>query len=155
MFPPTTTPHLSGLFLFLLLITSVSHAQIYKCVDENKRTYYSEKKDACKSDAVKMNVRSQPEHMQSPKDSAAYWGEQERMRKQRKLQEDYNKKNYEPRVSTRPKSLSGGRAGNTNQSRCNLARDILSGAVGHSNGAKTDDYDRRVAQRDVEKYCSN
>jgi hypothetical protein len=53
----------------------------------------------------------------------------------------------------KPKSLSGGRSDDSDGSRCNLARDVLSGAVRHTNGAPTDKYDREIAENDVRAYC--
>lgn len=152
---PPLTPRVLFAFMTLLLWASVSHAQVYKCVDENGRTHYSENADACKSNAAKVKVNTPSGPTQSPEAAATQWGEQERLRKQRQLKEEYNAKKYESQENLKPKSLSGGRAGNTDQSKCNLARDILNGSVVHPNGKPTDDYDRRVAQRDVEKYCGN
>ena len=41
----------------------------------------------------------------------------------------------------------------TNASRCLLARNVISGAVRHSNNAPTDSYDREVANRDIRNNC--
>ena len=142
--------------LMLLLVSPISHAQIYKCVDQNGRTHYSEKKDdTCKSQAVKVGGATPSGPAQSPETSAQHWQEQERLRKQRSIEEEYRNR---PVLSVRfrlppGQSTSNQSSGGTDDSKCRLARDVLSGAVRHSNGAKTDDYDRRVAQRDVEKYC--
>lgn len=52
-----------------------------------------------------------------------------------------------------PRSLSGGREHGTDASRCALARDVLSGAVRHGNGAPTDAHDIEVARSDVKLFC--
>ncbi len=154
------TPHihrsLFRVLVVLLLVSPNSHAQIYKCVDQNGRTHYSEKKDdTCKSQAVKVDVRTQAGPTQAAASSAEHWQEQERLRKQRSIEEEYRNR---PVLSVRFRlppnpSTSNPSSGGADDSKCRLARDVLSGAVRHSNGAKTDDNDRRVAQRDVEKYC--
>lgn len=142
--------------LMLLLVSPISHAQIYKCVDQNGRTHYSEKKDdSCKSQAVKVNVQTQAGPTQAAASSAEHWQGQERLRKQRRIEEEYRNR---PVLSVRfrlppAQSTSNQSSGGTDDSKCRLTRDVLSGAVRHANGAKTDGYDRRVAQRDVEKYC--
>jgi hypothetical protein len=56
-------------------------------------------------------------------------------------------------VATSPKSLSGGKSDETDASRCNLARDVISGAVRHRNGAPTDKNDREVAENDIRAFC--
>ena len=145
-----------GIALALLFVSPAGYAQIYKWVDENGRTHYSEKKeDAGKAStsAVKVNAPSGP--TQSAESSAEHWQEQERLRKQRNIEEEYRKR---PALSIQfklpPQQNTAAPTGqNADDSRCRLARDVLNGAVRHSNGAKTDDYDRKVAQRDVEKYC--
>lgn len=52
-----------------------------------------------------------------------------------------------------PPSLSEGLNRETDAYRCALAKDILAGAVRHSNGARTDDHDRQVAQSDIRLFC--
>jgi len=56
-------------------------------------------------------------------------------------------------ADTQPKSLSGGRIEETDAAKCNYARDILSGALLHRNGAPTDENDRRIAENDSRTYC--
>jgi hypothetical protein len=140
-------------FLALLFFSSTAHAQIYKWVDENGRTHYSEKKeDAGKSSPEAVKVNAQPTSTQSSKAYTDYWKEQGRLNRQRQIEEQ-NKKTYGSPTAQRPRSLSGGKSDNTDQSKCNLARDVINGAVRHTNGAPIDKHDRDVAQRDIEKYC--
>jgi hypothetical protein len=139
--------------LILLFVSSTSHAEVYKWVDENGQTHYSEKKeDAGKAKAAKLKIMSQPTSTQATNSSSQYWQEQERQFKQLQAQK-LTVIPYAPPVATRPKSLSGGKSDETDASKCNLARDVISGAVRHPNGAPTDTYDREVAENDIRAFC--
>lgn len=53
-----------------------------------------------------------------------------------------------------PKSLSGGKSDESDESRCNFARDILSGAVKRAGRrGPLDDDDRAMAANDVRMFC--
>jgi hypothetical protein len=136
--------------LTLWLVSASSHAEIYKWVDANGQTHYSERKDdAGKAKALDIKVR--PEPAQAASGSPQYWQDQERQFRQRQAERSAQKP--ESPVDKRPKSLSGGKIDETDASKCNLARDILSGAVEHSNGAPTDPNDRHIAESDIRRYC--
>jgi hypothetical protein len=135
--------------LSLLFVSAASPAEIYKWVDEKGQTHYSERKeDAGKAKAVELKVKAEPESKQAPQD----WQEQERQSRQRQLKK-LNEKPSGPPADTRPKALSDGRSDDTDASRCNLARDVISGAVRHPNGKPTDDYDRAIAENDIRSFC--
>src|SRR5450759_1174685 len=139
--------------LTLLFVSSTSHAQIYKWVDASGQTHYSERKeDAGKAKAVELKVESQPISTQATNSSAQDWQEQERQFKQRQAQK-LNEKKYVSPVATRPKSLTGGKSDDPDAWRCSLARDVISGAVRHRNGAPTDKNDREVAENDIRAFC--
>lgn len=139
--------------LALGLVSSTCHAEIYKWIDANGKTHFSERKDiAGKAREVGLNSNSQPTSTQATKSTSEYWQEQETLFKQRQMQNPQNIPTA-PSLATKPKALSDGRADDSNASRCNLARDVLSGAVKHPNGAPTDKYDREVAENDVRAYC--
>jgi hypothetical protein len=53
----------------------------------------------------------------------------------------------------RPESVSGGREGGTDVSRCALAKDVLNGPLKHSNGAPLDASDIKTASQDIRKFC--
>jgi hypothetical protein len=136
--------------LTFLFVSSTSHAEIYKWTDANGQTHYSEKKaDADKAKALQLKVKSAPISTQAADPLMQNLHEQERQFKTRQEQ-NQNK----PPADTRPKSLSGGKVDQTSDaSQCNLARDIVSGAVKHRNGAKTDDNDIEVAKNDIRAFC--
>lgn len=143
----------SCLSVMLLLTSTISHAQIYKWVDSNGRTHYSEKKEySSTSKTDELKIKSQPTSTQSP-NATEYWQEQERQLRQR-LIENSDKNTYKPSQSAmKPKSLSGGRSDDSSTSKCNLARDVINGSVKHSNGAPIDKYDREIAENDIRTYC--
>lgn len=144
---------LLGFCLTLLLVPSICHAEIYKWVDANGQTHFSERMDDTgKAKVVELKTNSQPTSTQANKSTSQYWQEQETFFKQRQMQNPANKTSG-PSLATKPKALSDGRSNDSNTSRCNLARDVLSGAVRHPNGAPTDKYDREVAENDVRSYC--
>jgi hypothetical protein len=134
-----------------LFVSSTGHAQIYKWVDANGQTHYSERKaDAGKATAVELKVESQSMSTRAGNSSAQDWQEKERQFKQRQAQ----KRNEEtPTVANKPQALSGGRSDETDSSRCNLARDVISGAVSHRNRAPIDKHDREVAENDIRAFC--
>ena len=139
--------------LTLIFVPTTSHAEIYKWVDANGRTHYSERKDDVgKAKAVELKVTPQTASTQTTNTPTEYWQDQERQFKQRQIQQQSEKPHGVP-ANTSPKSLSGGREDGTNASRCNLARDIISGAVKHPNGKPTDKYDREVAENDIRAFC--
>lgn len=143
-----------GVCLTPLLMASNSHAQqIYKWVDANGRTHYSEKKDdAGNARMEELKLKSQPSSPQEANSSAQYLQEQERKFRQRQAQTP-TERPYKPPVATSAKSLSGGKEDGTDASRCALAQDVLSGAVRHRNRAPTDAHDREVAQNDIRTFC--
>jgi hypothetical protein len=136
-----------------LFVSSTIHAQIYKWVDASGQTHYSERKeDAGKATAVELKVESQSMSTRATNSSAQDWQEKERQFKQRQIQKP-NERTYGPPAATRPQALSGGKSDETDSSRCNLARDVISGAVKHRNGAPIDKHDREVAENDIRAFC--
>lgn len=133
-----------------LLTTVTAHAEIYKWVDANGKVHYSEKKDEAgkaKVEEVKVNAgEGRPSAVLS-------WQEQEVEFRKRQM-EKQAKQAREP--VAKPKEASPFVPGNqpeTNESRCALAKGILSGKVIHGGNIKTDANDRAIAERDVSTYC--
>ena len=139
--------------LLLWLAATACQGEIYKWVDANGRTHFSERKDdAGKAQAVDLKPTHQPNSAASNTSPSEYWQDKERQFRQRQIQ-NQNTKQPETPANRPPKSLSGGHEDGTDASRCNLARDVLSGAVRHGNGKPTDQYDREIAENDVRRYC--
>lgn len=143
-----------GACLSVLLTPLISHAQIYKWVDRNGVTHYSEKKEhASAAKTNELKIKSQPSSTQSANSSTEYWQEQERQLRERQIEKAEKNLPQHSQNVPKPKSLSGGRSGDSSASKCNLARDVINGSVRHSNGAPTDKYDREVAENDIRTYC--
>lgn len=142
-----------SLCLAVLFVSPTGHAEIYKWVDANGQTHFSERKDnAGKAKALELKPLPQTNSTQATSSSPEYWQDQEIQFRRRQI-EAKAEKPHGPSLITKPKPLSDGTSDGSDASRCNLARDVLSGAVRHSNGAPTDAYDREVAENDVRSYC--
>jgi len=136
-------------FLVLAFVVPVSQARIYKWVDENGVTHYSQKKPAAKS-AKTLKLRKQPTSVKTPEEMHR---EKEAIRRQKVDQENATVKAEAKPKKKRPKSVTGGITDGSDASNCALARDILNGSLEHNNGEPVDDYDIRLAKRDVERFC--
>lgn len=145
---------MTGIFIIFFLVSTSSHAQIYKWTDANGRTHYSETKEhASTSKTDELKIRSQPTSTKSGNASSEYWQEQERQLKQRQVENSIKKASEPSPTVPRPKSLSGGRSDDTSLSKCNLARDVINGSVRHADGSPTDRYDREVAENNMRTFC--
>ena len=138
-------------FAALLHVSSLAQAELYKWVDAAGRTHYSDKKaNAGASEAKELKVAAAPQ----PSAGSPDWKRQEEEFKRRqvvgraKARQDAR---YEAQFQS-PR-LNGRVAPENDSARCQLARDVVSGAVEHTNGAVTDGKDIQVAQRDIAKFC--
>lgn len=133
-----------------LMITVTANAEIYKWVDANGKTHYSEKKD----DAGRAKVEEVKVNAGEGKASAApSWQEQEIEFRKRQA-EKQAKQAKEPVVKPKePSPFVPGNQPETNESRCAMAKAILSGKLVHTNNNKTDANDKAIAERDVSTYC--
>lgn len=142
----------NGLPLCMALVAFPSYAQIYKWVDEQGRTHYSEQRDAAgKARPEEVNVKQQASSAQAP--ASPSWKEKEREFQSRQARKSVDEANRPEESGYRPESLSKGRKDESNQGKCNLAKDIVNGSVRHRNGAPTDQYDIEVAKNDIKTYC--
>lgn len=144
----------SVLSLFLLFIASTGHAEIYKWVDANGRTNFSERA-AVAGGAKTSVVNLQPLSESTPSSipSAQSWQEQEQQFRERQSKMRSAEQARKTASSVAPVSLSRGKGEGSDDARCRLAKDVLSGAVKHTNGTPTDAYDRNTAENDVRVAC--
>ncbi|MCH2240898.1 MAG: DUF4124 domain-containing protein [Aquabacterium sp.] len=139
-----------GLLLAAALLASLgAQAQIYKWVDDKGVTHYSTDKTAATRGAAVREVKVQAR----PAASAAPAGPAATPRTALPPPPAPAQQQPAPQPQQAQRSLSGGREHGTDASRCALARDVLSGAVRHGNGAPTDAHDIEVAQSDVRLFC--
>ncbi len=142
--------HILSACLALMLFTPTCYAEIFKWVDSNGRTHYSEnEKEAGAAKAEKIKVVSPASSASVP--PAQSWSEQ--VKQLDKRQQEKPKPTAVVKPKPKPKALSDGTSDGTDASRCRLARDVISGAVVHPNGAPTDQYDRDTAQNEIRSYC--
>lgn len=141
------------LMLAAMLLHGASHAQIFKWVDQEGKTHYSSHMHGAGLASVDAVVHTPGwAKVQAAADaSALQWQARERdfQRRQTGRVDDAVE-------AARPKRLSTGYGSNqidTDKAKCDLARDILSGAVAHRTGAVIDANDRQIAERDVKAFC--
>lgn len=152
------SPCLPAIGLALLLAASASQAEIYKWVDANGRTHYTQNKEEAeraKAAEVKINTHTpSPEEVKASRD---YWEEKQMQLKAREDRRDQEQRIRNAQNSQRPaaapRSLSNGRDDGSDASKCNLARDILSGSVRLRSGEQIGDYERQTAENDIRRFC--
>ncbi|WP_178372470.1 DUF4124 domain-containing protein [Massilia sp. CF038] len=140
--------------LCLAAFASPAHAELYKWVDANGKIHYSDRADAGKAkvDTLVTGPKSAPPAAIS---ATPDWQQQEAASRKRREQEQADAAKARAQAPARSRPHEGYRNGKpeTDDSRCRLARDVLSGAARHSGGAPTDRNDIEVAQRDVQAFC--
>lgn len=147
----------AGLFTVLVVLSAfaasaAAAAEVYKWTDKDGKVHYSERRPAAAGGkAVDIKLTSPPPQTVSPATmNASSSPETAAPGAAVKRREEVG----QGPSNSQPKSLSGGRIDETKESKCNLARDVLSGAVRHGNGAPTDAHDRQVAENDIRIFCS-
>jgi hypothetical protein len=134
------------LALAALAIAPLAHAELYKYVDAAGRTHYTDNKaEAAQGGAKELKVAPPPAQAAGTPD----WKRQEEAFKRRQAEARLREREtttYAPRQQGRVTP-------ENDAARCQLARDVVSGAVEHTNGAVTDGKDIQVARRDIEKFC--
>ncbi|MCH8620276.1 DUF4124 domain-containing protein [Undibacterium sp. TS12] len=137
--------------LALVLAAPASHADIYKWVDADGKTHYSERKeDAGKSKVEEVKIKSSPETTNTA--TRPGWQEQEAEFRQRQIQRQQEEAKANKPAPVKPRQLYSEKP-ETDASRCEMAKDILGGKLVHGNGAKTDANDRMIAERDKSRFC--
>lgn len=136
--------------LVSLWASSAFSADVYKWVDAKGQTHYSQRSDpAVKSKTVQLKVSAPQPSASAPAAVISRDAGQEWVSSPPAAAKPVQAKPASPRVTTEPR----GDTIETNASKCKLARDVLSGAVEHGNGARTDAYDRQVAESDIRLFC--
>jgi hypothetical protein len=141
------------IWLTLASLSGTCHAEIYKWVDANGQTHFSERAAVAGAKPIELEAEA-PATPPRPS-SAQYWKEQERQFQERQWSKRTLEQLRRPQLEEHPKSLSGGtkKFEDSDTWRCNLAKDIISGAVRHSNGFQTTGYDIKLAKENVRAFC--
>lgn len=139
------------LSLALLGASGAVHADIYKWVDANGVTNYTDNPDLAGGARVQMLKTSA-----APAANPAGTWQQREAEFQRRQQHKLMAPAY------RPRGEAGGGAGTvvhrggepeTDATRCALARAVVEGTVRHVNDLPIDQHDRDVANNDIRSYC--
>lgn len=152
-----------------LLIASPSHAEIYKWVDANGRTHYSETKPTTSVSKLKeVAIRAAPatpaineRAANIPAVASPAWQVYEKTYQERRAQQENVAEVGSLSSTNRPLLSHAPGTVETDAIRCARARDLLprikAGAVKHQlwNGAITnvDDNDRVIAENDITNFC--
>jgi len=138
-----------SLVLLLFFASSGLLAQIYKWTDKNGQVHYAQTPPTGQAAGAVDLRESQlgepppPKPAESPASAAS--------KPAPAASAPLPKKKAPP---PSPKSLSGGKSDESDESRCNFARDILSGAIKRvGRQGSVDDNDRAVAENDVRMFC--
>lgn len=137
--------------LVLLLCFSVSGAlaQIYKWTDKNGQVYYSQTPPPGQAAGTVDFRESQLGQAPPAKPADSPASVASRPAPAASAAAAPKKSPPQP-----PKSLSGGKSDESDEARCNFARDILSGAVKRAGRrGPVDDDDRAMAANDVQMFC--
>jgi hypothetical protein len=138
-----------GLVLLVFAVSCGAYAQIYKWTDKTGQVHYAQTPPSGQAagavDLRESQLGEPPPPI--PAESAASAASKPAPAASAPLP----KKKAPP---TSPKSLSGGKSDESDESRCNFARDILSGAIRRvGRQGSVDDNDRAVAENDVRMFC--
>jgi hypothetical protein len=139
--------YLPYLILFLITVfwTSPSYAELYKWIDANGQTHYSDKKQNLGKAVIK-ELKLKDSYNGGP---IAPSSKPSPIKSEIELIPEPNNKVLPANII----SNYGGGQLETDATRCALAREVLEGTVRHGSGAITDDHDKKVANRDVKKFC--
>jgi hypothetical protein len=139
----------------LLALPLLCHAEVYKWVDAKGVVHYSDNKFEAENAQV---AELKASTTQAPAAAPAGPTWQQRDAEFRKRQHDKLVASaYKPAPAV-PQPVNPKRPYYSNEiatdaSRCELARDIISGAAKPVSGRKTSSYDREVANNDVRAFC--
>ncbi len=135
----------------LVLVSPATHAGIYKWVDADGKTHYSDNKEAAgQAQVEELKLKSAPP---APRAIVQSWQEKENEFKVRQIQKNNQIPQQTPVSAKARRSSYPGNQPETDKSRCDLAREVKSGAVKHRNGARTDNNDLEIADRDIRAFC--
>lgn len=151
---PSLHSGLSGAFLALVFAALPCAAQVYKWVDANGRTHYAaSKEEAGQAKAAEVKIKAGGPSEEEAKASAQSWQIRNRGVDQRLAEKPIAVVAPPPQVARAPRSLSGGIDDGSAESKCNFARDILSGGLKRRDGLPLSAGDRNIAQNDIKVFC--
>ncbi|NGZ84236.1 DUF4124 domain-containing protein [Duganella aceris] len=146
------------LLAVLLALSPLCHAEVYKWVDEKGVVNYTDNKfQAGQGKVAELKVAPPPPPAASAV-AGPTWQQRDaefrRLQQHKLMQPGYRPRTAAPAAQTPPKQASyrGGKI-DTDASRCDLARDIKSDKLAHSNGMPIDANDLQTAENDIRRFC--
>jgi hypothetical protein len=137
--------------LVLSWLAPACQAQLYKWVDANGQTHYSDRKEeAGKARVDEMKVAIPSNALQKP---VRVPGQQQFEAAIRRRQIEQGKQAAAAAHPLKPSRSYYTNEPETDASRCTLAQDITSGRARHRFGAPTDANDRAIANQDIKRFC--
>ena len=137
--------------LALAVTGPAAQAQIYKWVDEQGRTHYSaNKEDAARPKASEVKVREQP---RSSTEDRSYWDYLRSTGKVEATPAPASAPSRTESAARAPMLSDNGHDDGTDKAKCNIAQDVLSGALRLRNGESTGEYERKTAVDDIRRHC--
>jgi len=146
------TRYLISIFVMILFVSSNCYAEVYKWVDANGHTHYSDKKvDAGQSKVESLDVK--PLLNLIPKVSTPNPNAKESVSSQSRPR---NQDIQQEKTQTKSKHSANSRGQKNDHVdyRCNLARRVISGEAKLVNGEPTGEHEIMVAKRDIRKFCN-
>jgi len=139
-------------YLALIFFAPTCYAEIFKWVDANGHTHYSEnKEDAGESKIINVKVAAPPASASTQPQKSSTEQVKDIIDKLNNMQKSrppvFMKNNI------RPLTLPHEAPESRDTSDCRLARNVISGAVKHKNGAPTDQNDINTAKNDIRSFC--
>jgi len=147
---PGIKRYLLSIFVMFLLVSLNCYAEVYKWVDANGLTHYSDKKvDTGQSKVETLQVKPLLNLM--PKVTTPNLNTEESSQSRPKNHVEQQKKTQ---VTTKSSTRGGGQKNDDVDYRCALARRVISGEAKLINGEPTGQHEIKVAKRDIRKFCN-
>jgi hypothetical protein len=139
--------HLLACTLALLSTATPAQAEVYKWVDAQGRTHYTNKAEAAQDQSSTVKIAP---NTPSQATQRSYWDYVTgKAQKTYQLKEQSNS----PVADEEPAPVKKQYDGIDDAAKCDYARDVLNGKLKLRNGEATGDYERKTAEDDMRRYC--
>ncbi|MFN4361667.1 MAG: DUF4124 domain-containing protein [Hylemonella sp.] len=140
--------------LALLLSYGAAHAEIYKWVDEQGRTHYSQSKaDAERARGTQVPIRKQAPASGESRDYWDYVTDKSKQKRRAETAAGDRASSDLPDTADTPVTARKRYDGTDDAARCEYARDVLSGKLRLANGERMDEHWLKTAEADIARFC--
>ena len=145
--------YLVSIFVMNLFVSLSCYAEIFKWVDANGQTHYSDKKVESGNSKVELMSVSPTLNLIPKVSVPASTSRQDS--KQQELSATHSQVNNssKSRMASESSKKRGGMEEDVDY-RCSLARRVISGEAKLVNGEATGEHEIKVAKRDIRKFCN-